>query len=555
MQGDRTGILRWQWILLAVVVLGAAIVRFHNLSNIFLWNDETDFFSDRVFLNPNQHLLGYLVHTRDATTNTWGWPAILWVVCRIFGATLQVARTPGALAGTGMVLAMFFLVHRLLPENFPGNRFVPAIGAAVFAAVAMPQMEFSQRIYPYAAAPLMGAALLIADLYLYRQLQQSSRNIQGLLRAIVCYALVASFVVCIHPSLNVLVALSMIVLAAAIVGQLPNMPTIDRIRILKWSAAAAGLICFFVLLNRKNPKFGFRPYLVQYYHDISLSALPKVFLHAYDLGTYHLNLFYNTKLYWPEQLNIVLFPLIASCVLGWWLSAKGRYGALARHLAILGAMVVTTIAALSFFRLFPFGGVRQTLFLSPFLLTFAVLGIYTLRKSLATRVAGGILVAGYLSLWTVNLPKFYSERVAEYNEAELLRDWATSGHLSVFPWYCDQTVEYLIRDRLDVRILNQPDVLRLKTPPKAPFMLVSTYNALEKDSHTWKPVYEYLQKAGYTATLIDQKQPAHPESVEYSGSIYYPPNGLWVYRVTEANAAPASSPTSVARMLPPSRQF
>jgi hypothetical protein len=478
------------------------------------------------------------MQTRDATTNTWGWPAIVWIACRSFGATLQVARTPGVLAGTGMVLAVFFLVYKLLPKDFQGKRFIPAIGAAIFAAVAMPQMEFSQRIYPYAAAPFMGAALLMADLYVYRELAESGTGVRGLLRSIGCYALVASIALCTHPSLNLLVALSMIFLGVGVARKLPSVSATERRGLLRWSATAAAIICAFMALNRKNPRFGFRPYLMQYYHEISLKSIPKVLVHMYDLGTYHLNLFYNTKLYWPEQLNIVLLPLILLCTLGWWLSAQGRYGSSARHLAILGATVVATIALLSFFRLFPFGGVRQTLFLSPFLLTFAVLGIYALRKNVVTQVAGGILVAAYLSLWAINLPRFYSDRVAHYNEAEIMSIWAQNGRVEIFPWYCGEPLQYLVRDHPEVLILNQRDAQLFKTPPKAPFLLVSTRAPLDA-ARFWRPVNDYLRKSGYIATLIDQKLPAHPESLEYGTSLYYPPDGLWVYRVTESDPGAA----------------
>ena len=515
---------RWQWAVLAVVVLAAAALRFHDLSRIFLWIDETDFFNSRIFLNPPKPLLEYMRETRDATTNTWGWPAILWIACRFFGGTLQVARTPGALAGTFMVLAMFFLVYKLLPEDFPGHRFVPAICAAVFAAVAMPQMEFSQRTYPYAAAPLMGASLLLAHSNVYRKLTAGSWALPAILRSLGWYALAASVAVCIHPSLNLLAAFSMFFLAVVLWKQFRNIAAGYRTRLLVWSFLTATLICAFVGLNRKNPKFGFRPYLAQYYHDLSVRSLPKLLLHIYDLGTYHLNLFYNTGLYWPEGLNVALLPLILLCAAGWWLSVTGRYGALFRHLAVLAAAVIAAVAGLSFFRLFPFGGVRQTLFLSPFLISFAVLGIYALRASLATRVTAGILVAGYLGLWTLNLPKFYTERVAPYNEAELVTAWTQNGRIGVFPWYCRETFEYFLRDR--------PDIQLLKNLPKAPFLLVSTRRPFENDGW-WQPLAGYVQASGYKVTLIDQKPPAHPESLKYSGSLYFPPNGLWVYRVTD----------------------
>ena len=523
MVSSRFGLVRWQWILLLAVVLAASLLRFHNLSNIFLWVDETDFFNERVFLNPPQPLLAFMSQTRDATTNTWGWPAILWIACRFFGGTLQVARTPGALAGTAMVLAIFFLVYRLFPRDFAGSRFIPAIGAAVFAAIAMPQMEFSQRTYPYAAAPLMGAVLLLADLYVYRELADTRGGIRGLARAIGWYAFVASIVVCIHPSLNILVALSMVFLAVKLARTLPAIAESHRYRLLRWSATAAAIVFTFVILNRKNPKYGFRGYIAQYYHDISFRSIPKFLLHAYDLGTYHLNLFYNPKLYWPERLNIALLPLILLCVAGWWLSVTGRYGLLAKHLAWLSGATITVIAALSFVKLFPFGGVRQTLFLSPFLLVFAVLGMYALRATTVTKVAAGILVAGYLSLWTVNLPKFYSERLTQYDAAELVSDSLQNGGIGILPWYCDQAVRYWIRD---------PNVPVLKQTPKAPFLLVSTRRPLQ-DTGWWQPLYGYLQESGYKVTLIDQKLPAHPESLKYSGSLYFPPNGLWVYLVTD----------------------
>jgi hypothetical protein len=77
----------------------------------------------KIFGNPHQHLLQYAIGTRDATTNTWGWPAItLCVTCQLFGATLQISRMQAVIAGTAMVVAMFFLVYRLIPDSFPSDQ-------------------------------------------------------------------------------------------------------------------------------------------------------------------------------------------------------------------------------------------------------------------------------------------------------------------------------------------------------------------------------------------------------------------------------------------------
>jgi hypothetical protein len=515
---------RLWWLLLVVIGAGACAVRAHNVSSIFLWVDETDFFNDKLYQNPPTPLFSYIVGTRDATTNTWGWPAILWIVTRVFGATVQVARTPGVIAGTVMVLAMFILTYALIPKSFPGNRFIPATAASILAAIAMPQMEFSQRAYPYAAAPLMGACLLLAHGHLYTKLREAKHDIEPALRAIAWYGLAGGVVVCIHPSLNLLVGLSMLFLAFEFWRRLPEISDSERSRVLRWCAGAVAIIGFLVLLNRKNPKFGFRPYLAQYYHQFSPRSIVTALFHGYDLFTYHLNLFYNTSLYWPERFNVILLPLVILCAAGWWLSATGKYGPACRQIARLGAAVIATMAFLSFFKLFPFGGVRQTLFMSPFLLLFAALGIYALRATTVTRVAAGILAAGYLSLWTVNLPKFYADRLVQYDEAQIVSDWMQSGRVDVYPWYCEQILGYVMRDHPEVHVLN--------SPPKAPFLLVSTRRPLQDDSW-WGPVVQYLRKSGYKATLIDQRVAAHPESLVYSGSLYFPPSGLWVYRITE----------------------
>jgi hypothetical protein len=129
-----------------------------------------------------------------------------------------------------------------------------------------------------------------------------------------------------------------------------------------------------------------------------------------------------------------------------------------------------------------------------------------------------------LSLWTVNLPKFYSERLTQYEAAELVSHSVQNGGIGILPWYCDHALRYSVRDR--------PNVPLLKEMPKAPFLLVSTRRPLE-NTGWWQPVYGYIQESGYKVTLVDQKRPAHPESLKYSGSLYFPPNGLWVYLVTD----------------------
>ena len=138
----------------------------------------------------------------------------------------------------------------------------------------------------------------------------------------------------------------------------------------------------------KNPKYGYRPYLADYYEAPSLHAIPNLLLHAYGLGSYALNLFYNPALYFPNRLNPAILPLVLICILGWGLALWGQFGREIRHLAVFSAAAIALPASLSSLRVFPFGGVRQLLFLGPFLMAFAALGLYSLRANRFAKYMG-----------------------------------------------------------------------------------------------------------------------------------------------------------------------
>src|SRR3954466_7738412 len=127
----------WRWGLLAAIVLTGLLLRAHNVSRIFLWLDETDMFNEYVYSDQHKSLVDFALYTRDATTVTWGWPGIVWIVSRTFGPTIGIARMPTVLVSAAGILLLFVLVYRLLPRNFAGDRYWPAIFAALFAAVSI----------------------------------------------------------------------------------------------------------------------------------------------------------------------------------------------------------------------------------------------------------------------------------------------------------------------------------------------------------------------------------------------------------------------------------
>lgn len=516
---------RWRWGLLIFVTVGAFFLRAHDVSRIFLWLDETDFFNERLFGDHPKALLDYALTTKDGTTNTMGWPAILWTACRLFGPTLGVARAPSVLVGTAAVVFIFFLVYRLIPVAAAGSRFVPALLAATFAAVAMPQVEFSQRTYPYAATPFAAAALILAHLEVYRAISGGNSG-RKLPRLVALYTLAGAFALFIHPSLDLLLGVSAAFLIVPAAREFLFRQGANRRRFARTVLAAGLILVCAALVNAKNPKYGRRIYLPEYYHQFSFHSIPRLAWHAYDLLTYHLNLFYNSSLYWPERVNWALLPLVLVCLFGWWLAGSGKLGAPARQLAQLGLALTGTLAVLSIVGVFPFGGVRQTLLLSPFLLAFTGLGAYALRRGRTTRIVGVVAAAAYLAAWAVNLPRFYRERVCSYNAEEIAQVWRQNGELKVFARAADRELKYLMRQHREIEIRD------LQPFPKPPYLLVAPHWPPLENKTFYFGYAEHLNREGFKATLVMANPPVHLDSFQYRTSLYYPPNCVWVYKIT-----------------------
>jgi hypothetical protein len=431
---------------------------------------------------------------------------------------------PTVLLSTLGVLLVFVLVYRLLPCDDNYDPVVPALFAAGLAAVSMPQLEYAQRTYPYGVTPCLAAAILIAHFEILRAASDGWKSSPKLIRAVSFYTAVVSVALCIHASLALLPAISASILIWDAIKGGRWQPWEQRKKLLRLAAGAGSVLFIVALLNAKNPKFGFRPYLTQYYEPLAFQSIPKIFEHAYDLGTYHLNLFYNPSLYWPERLNIILLPLVVICILGWSYAALGKLGLGPRRLAFFGLAMVATIVVLSLVKLFPFGGVRQSLFFNPFFLVFTALGFYSLRFHKMTRIAGTLAATAYLVLWAVDLPRFYQERLPMYTPEELVTAWTQNGKLPVFARECERELRYELRTHPEIRVNTLPAV------SKPPYLLITTHHWI--GDNTWFSGFpEYLEKSGYKATIVIQASGLHLDS--HSQSLYFPANGLWVYKVTQ----------------------
>lgn len=536
MQSSRAWHTPWLWC--ALVVALALGLRLYHLPHIFLWTDETGFgygpgyFNENVYGNPPMSLYDFawkLNKQNQFSTNTWGWPAIVWITCRIFGGYLTVARIPGVLIDAVFVLLVFVLTWRLLPSTLAGRTAVAA-GAATLAALSMPQMEFSQRVLPYVSVSCMAAAILLTHLNIWRLISQREKLLPGLGRAAALYTAAGCLALCMHPSLSFLLAVSMLILAITVIGGFAQRTREEKRRIVAVAGAASLFFAGFVLLNAKSVHSGYHAVLAAYYHRLAVDSIPKLVFHAYDLAAYHLNLFYNPALYLPDRPNpVLIFPALL-CALGFIQAAAGGYGLRARHFAILAFVALSLTAFLSIGRIhvFPFGGTRQTLFLSPFLFVFTALGGCGLCANRLTRHAAVGAAVLYAALWAVNLPRFYRDRLESYTGQDLLRLWQQNGRLPIF-------VNEYSRGEIRYALRNHPEISYFPPqgppPPTASYLMISTHAPL--GDPYWVPAMkEWYEETRSKVTLLMAQPAAHPQTQACRiGCLYSPPSGLWVYRV------------------------
>ena len=145
--------------------------------------------------------------------------------------------------------------------------------------------------------------------------------------------------------------------------------------------------------------------------------------------TYNLNLFYNKALYWPRHLNPAVLPLVCLCTLGWAFASVGKFGRKSMQLSLIAAFCLAVTGLLSLVQKYPFGGVRQTLFMAPFFFVFTAYGFYMLVNSRIGKMFGAALAGTYMVLWIYNLPLFYKERTVPFNSTELVEIWEQNGRL------------------------------------------------------------------------------------------------------------------------------
>lgn len=509
--------------IVVAVLLGLAFgLRVRGLDSILLWMDETDFFNEHVYNVPPTPLRQFMHLVERETTNTLGWPAIIWSLCQVLGASATVARLPSAFAGTAFVLTTYLLLRRHVSEPHGS---IAGLIAALFSTISIAQLEFSQRTYAYGGISLCSSILIIS--YLRLRCALSARQpvvmseVTVALTVTTCVAVAALFV---HASLGVLVVAAFLTLAREL-WRTAQQGRETRRFIVAVAMLALLSVALAWVMNAKHPRYGFRVYLKEYYHGLDTGGIWFIVSKIYDMLVFHLNLFYDPGLYWPRGANVIMAPLVMACLLGWILAAQGQFGRTGRNLAVLFSTCVGCLCILSLLRVFPLGGVRQTLFVTPFTIAFAALGLCRVASDRRGRIATLVAACTYLGLWSYKLPEFYRSRARVFETADLIR---LRGAFRGVPWYVDGGGERALRYFLR----NEPGVVieGFRGGIKPPYLLISLHWPME--SSLWNPsLRASLEAEGLEMRLVEQRPARWTIRWEDSGTLYFPPSGWWVYYV------------------------
>lgn len=433
------------------------------------------------------------------------------------------------IAGTLAIPAVFAILFFVLRRGGAENPLLPSLLAGLAVAISINQIELSQRLYAYGATTLFSALLVLAHLMVVDCLNKPAGRLPGFSMSMLFYAAAGGLALSVNPGLMLAVLVSGLMLACLIVKEMRRRWAGEGWEIFATASLAFLVLFFSALLNLKNPKYGYRYYMEPYYYRLDWGIPWFLLSHAYDLLTYHLNLFYDSALYWPLRLNPALLPLVILCVVGWTTAALGHFGRLPRHLAALSFFAVCIPALLSIARIYTFGGDRRSLFLSPFLFAFAGLGLY---RALRIKWLGPVVAltgAAYLFFWAAGLPAFYRERRTAVDGQQLAQLWRENGQPPIqVAGGGANAVRYALRQYPEIKVLDMPYTL-----PDVPYLYVSLHWPIEADQWDVKQGAK-LKEKGYTATLLAKGPVKYLESWDYPTSLYFPPNGFWVYKVTKA---------------------
>lgn len=346
---------------LLVLAIGGAL-RVYHLGNRSLWFDEA------LTANSSRSTLTHMMEAQRARGSApVVHPYILYLVEKV-GKGAVAVRMPSVLASLLAVFMMLAMVRAKVSQN-------AALFAAAILAVSASQIRYAQEVREYSLSVLF-ATILVYCLLKWEATGSRSRH------PVLLYGVLF---------LVPLVQYGLVLLAAAVLSTIvlrlllarDTRFRISHVIVGSASLAAGGLLSFFLTV-----RYQFHPgqgqwYLAANYFD------PKTMSLLRYLGTNSKGLL---SFFIPGQL-VSLCLLVAAVIFCVAQARNRKFDPLI--LLVFTSLAITFCA--SVVKLYPYGGIRQCLFLAPGLILFAGVVIADLLQ----RIRGSwqpIVTAGFLAL-------------------------------------------------------------------------------------------------------------------------------------------------------------
>jgi len=347
-------------------------------------------------------------NTREyvASGQTAAWSALIETFQLLFGPGVWKVRLLAALGGAFGTATVFLVGRRQLRDA------LAAAAGGLMSAFSVVGIIFGQFADVYAAAILATSLQLWAWQRLTRA--RESRTAWGWFAAA---SLVAQLLM--YTQVWITAACFLTVVAS---GRRRWRKVLRRAFVPAAAYLALSLVHLYGMLRLIPWSESYRWYMAPYYPVAdggaaggTIRLLVYFPLRIYDLLSYHWAAVFDPSLYQPLSWNPVFFPflglLLAALII--FLRGPRRGGG---SIASLALAAVGLCLAANVFLLIPFGGIRQTLFLSPILSLFYGWAVFQLigagRSSRwFRRAAGGVCCLLPLVPFLLSLPGIYQDRL------------------------------------------------------------------------------------------------------------------------------------------------
>ena len=333
------------------LLVAAAGLRFHDLSEKSLWHDEV------VAANNSSGALSEVVpNTRRRNSSPILYPLVLWAVQQVESTAFSVRIVP-ATASFLTVAVMLFLLPRL------GVARGAAFLATLLATLSVEAIRHAQDAREYSIDALLAVLMLAGLLWYLRDGRKALLCVSLLLAPLLQYGLVLFGVAVIGAA-----AVAPLVSGSAYPGRIG-----DWLKRRMDLAAPCGFflagstLSYLMTLRYQWEEGGFASdrYLLWYYYQGKFDAY-SIFEFSIDgiwgLLTYHL----------PEVVAIAALPAFAILLVAAFIG-KFRGKLQVSAIVVLFSFCITISAGAAVLRIYPLGGIRQGIYLGP--IVFLAVGV------------------------------------------------------------------------------------------------------------------------------------------------------------------------------------